>query len=243
VKQACPILLLAALLAPQPASAARIALPCEIPAPADFTLTHDQQGWSSDGKPWTVSLAQSVHVERDAQGFRLTIGPARATSNLDEAGQHRLAAAYDARVQLPVTLRLDAEGRFIGVEALEDHWKAYVGRLEQVVRDLEREGKSGARGRAALAALADADETTRIGLIADDAGPLLQHCGQSVEAATAAEGIVTIAQQKETAALNESTRFRVDALNGLTRSVEHHVVSKAQPDKPLIESWRFDPVK
>ncbi len=73
------------------------------------------------------------------------------------------ATAYGSDVQQPLTLRLDDAGRIVGVDALDAHWKAYLGRLEQVIRDMESEGKPSARGRAALAALADADQATRIG--------------------------------------------------------------------------------
>lgn len=233
-----PLLL---LLAPVAARAGSLSLPCNIPARADLVMTDEQSGWSGEGRPWTVRVVQRLHFARDAGGTRLTLDPASATSDLDAAGQQRLAAVYPP-ARPPIVLRLDAAGGIIGMDDLATHWRAYVARMEQVAHDLEAAGKPSARARAALAAMAQVDEPTRIAMIASAAAPLLRHCGQTVSAVPR-DGAAVISAQSDTAQLSETARYEVDALTGLTRSAELRTLVKAQPERPQVERWRFDPAR
>lgn len=235
--------LVAALLLPLPVQAAPIDLPCSIAIPTSLIVTQDQQSLTGEGKPATVTTTQTAQFARDAAGLKLILGPESATSDLTGAARERLDAAFAPGSRRAVTVRLDETGRIAGMEDMEGQWRDYLGRIEQVALALEAKGESSVRTRAVLAALAKADEATRISLLASAAGPLLQYCGQRVEGGPSANGLLAVTVQTDTAEVSETARYRIDAASGLTRSIERRVASKAQPDKPQVDHWRFEPVK
>jgi hypothetical protein len=236
-------LLPALLLIPTGLRAETHTVPCRLPADAHLRFTFEQQGWGRDGAPWQISLTRALHLMRDGAGFSLTIDPASANGKLDGEAQRRMAMTYAPEGQQAMTVRLDMQGRIVGVDALDDHWRAYMGRVERLIDTAGADGESTQRSRSFVAGLNAADETARIRLLAGDiAGPLLRMCGQTVAAQTASDGALDVAEIMDAAALREQALYRVDASSGLTRSIERRVTPKAQPDRPLLMRWRFDPV-
>ncbi|MBT2188723.1 hypothetical protein [Sphingobium nicotianae] len=231
---------LAMLIWPAALWAAPVQLPCKIPGNADFSMTNEQHGWARDGKPFTVTVTQRFHFQREAAGNRLTLGIISATSDLaDAAARKRLDTAFGPNRQEPIEVWLDETGQIVRVDDLARHWQAYLGQIEQVARDMEAAGQSSARGRATLAILRDADEATRIGLVAGSVGPLLRYCGQSADG-VAADGQLRVTAEKDTAQLRETASYEIDLATGLAHRIERRVTIKAQPDKPELLRWRFD---
>jgi|GEM_PF-3326642 len=235
-------LLPALLLLPAAVRAETRVMPCHLPADLRLLLSFEQQGWGRDGKPWQVNLVRGMRLSRDGLGFALTIDPARAVGKLDPAAQRRLAAVFDPAAQQSMTVRLDATGAVIGIDALEDHWRAYFGRIRQVTAAMTADGEQTQRAQAMVASLEKADRPTQLRLLVGDAAaPLLRLCGQSVEAETAADGLLAVSEDQDNEALRETTRYRVDGTSGLVRSIERRVTAKAQPDQPQLSVWRYEP--
>lgn len=217
-------------------------VPCRLPENATIRLTNEQRGWSADGKPWTVTLTQPLRFEPDLAGARLTLGPVTAGGTLDADARRRMAGAFAPDGQAPRVLRLDRQGRITALEDLDSHWQAYLGRIERLADALEADGRSSERTRAMLAALRGTDETARLAILAGNAGPLLRHCGQTVERTQRADGMIVVEQQADRPELVETTRYLIDAHTGLARSIERRIIVKARPDRPQLEHWRFDPI-
>ena len=234
-------LVLSALILPSALQAAPVQLPCKIPARGDWQMTNERHGWSGDGKPWTVIATQSIHVDREADGIKLTLGIVSAKGDLEGAAGKRLLAAFGPNVQQPITLWLAEDGRIKAVDDLDRHWKANLDLVEQIARDMEAAGQSGARARAALAALGQADEPTRIEMVAANVGPFLHHCGQQVEG-DMADRLVVVRADVDGPQLSESTTYRIDGATGLARDIARRVTVKAQPARPQIDHWRFEPM-
>ena len=235
------LLALAILALPTTLPAAPVQLPCKLPAQGGWQMTNERHGWSRDGKPWTVTATQSVRIDRAVSGIRLTLGTISTTSDLTGAARQRLIAAFGPNSQQPIILWLAEDGRIIAIEDLDRHWQANLAMVEQVARDTEAAGQSGARARAALAALGEADEPTRIGMIAASIGPFLHHCGQAVDA-DRSDGLIIVQADSDSPQLRENTIYRIDGATGLARDIARRVTVKAQPDKPQIDHWRFDPL-
>lgn len=222
--------------------AAPVQLPCKLPARGDWQMTNERSGWSRDGKPWTVTATQSIRVDRDASGIKLTLGLISATSDLEGAARRRLIAAFGPNSQRAITIWLAEDGRIITVEDLDRHWKANLDIVEQVARDMEAASEAGApRARATLAALGQADEQTRISMVAAGVGPFLRFCGQQVEGDEVGN-LVVVKADNDSPQLSESAIYRIDGVTGLAFDIARRVTVKAQPERPQVDRWRFAPV-
>ncbi len=234
--------LVSASLLPVALQAAPVQLPCKLPARGDWQMTNERSGWSRDGKPWTVTATQSIGVGRDASGIKLTLGIVSATSDLQGAARRRLIAAFGPNGRQPITIWLAQDGRIITVENLDQHWKANLGIIEQVARDMEEAGEPGApRARAALAGLGQVDEQARIAMVAAGVGPFLRFCGQQVEGDEVGN-LVVVKADNDGPQLRESATYRIDGVTGLAIDIARRIAVKAQPERPQVDRWRFVPV-
>lgn len=232
--------LAALLMLPASLHAETRLIPCRLPSDARFLFTFEEQGWARDGAPWRVSLTRALHLARDGVGYHLVIDPARANGEVNSAMLSRVAAFYDPKDLRPMTVRIDMMGRITGIDALADHWQARLKRFERLVGTMSAGGDA-QRARAALTALTNADEATKISQLAGDvAGPLLRLCGQAVTAEKGPDGAFVVVEVKENDALRESAQYHVDPFSGLMQSIERRVVSKMQPNQPQLTSWRFE---
>lgn len=215
-------------------------LPCAPPDGADLRLTAEQDGWSRDGKPWRTTILRTIHIAHESGGFAVTIGPAQVATTLDAADARRMTGAFSG--ETAVTLHLDAAGALRAIDDLDAHWSAYVARLTALARETEAAGIRGERSRAALAAMAQADEAARMDTIAGRAGPLFRLCGQSVDARAGSDpALLTVDERRDAGDISESVHMEVDASTGLLRSAARRAVPRAQPRRPLGESWQYAP--
>lgn len=232
------------LAAPASARAESVRLPCALPVGQRFVFTLTQHGWTRAGAPSDVVLRRALRFEQDGAGVALLLGPAQATSNLGGAEQRRLAAMYRPDLEREARLHLDAQGRVVALDDPETHWRAYLARLERLRALAQAEGEPTDRTSAMLAALARADDAAKLAATAGTVEPLLRFCGQAVDAMVdAAADIASVTESTASADVTQQAVYRIARASGLVLSIERRVAIRAQPDRPLAESWRLDPAK
>lgn len=234
------LLLLTCLAAP--ATAETTALPCKPPVGARFTAIHEQHGWTRAGVPSRVTLSRTLRFEAAPSGTTAVLGPARATSDLTGPEAQRLALLYAPGGEQEARMQIDAQGRIVAVEDLDRHWRDYLARLETLAQQVEAGGGAAARTRTALAALAKADDPAQMAAIDGEIEPFLHLCGQTVDGSATPDGTVLVTEGDTNADVTAQLRYHIAPETGLVMLTERRLTPAAQPDRPLVQLWRLEPV-
>jgi hypothetical protein len=236
------LLLAAAIGSAKPARADTVLVPCALPREARFVLTIEQHGWTRGGAPSLVTLRRDLGFAVEGEGRLLTLGPARATSDLTGPERDRFALAYRAGREQPARIHVDGAGRVVGIDDLAGHWQAYLDLLAQLADLADAQGEPSARTRAVLAALKDADLETRMAAVDGPVVPLLRLCGQAIAQEPGdSAGPLVVAERIAGAAVVEEDRYTIARETGLVTAIERRLTPVAQPDRPQVEYWRLEP--
>ena len=225
-----------------PAFAETVQLPCRPPVGQPFTIIHEQQTWSGAGVPSRITIRRAVRFEAAVAETVIVLGPAQATTDLTGAEAKRFALLYAPGGEQEARMRLDASGQIVAIDGLDRHWRNYLARLEKLAAVVEADGAAAARTRTMLAALAKADEATRIAAIDGEIVPFLRLCGQSVDGTAAPDGTLLVTEHDQSAAATAETSYRVARASGFIMTIERRLTPAAQRDRPLVEHWRLEPL-
>ncbi|NJC33951.1 hypothetical protein GGR88_001425 [Sphingomonas jejuensis] len=138
----------------------------------------------ADGKPGRFVVVREYRFERDGDGYLVVM---RATGiDSDVTGPARTGFEVGSRpmINLPLRIRLDAQGRVVGVENTEEYWAAFTEGQMALRADLEGRPALTPIDRRIIAAVVDgllavpADQ--RAARLASDVGELAALGGRTV---------------------------------------------------------------